>query len=175
MRKTTTLATTAGLTLAAGLSLAACGSSSSAPAASSHPASSSAPAAAQPVTAVPASGAPDGVKILAKAGVTGATPDGTDVYGDAMADGTVHGPNCTAADHCGEDLLVYSNASQAALNANLAALLTREAAPGGSSVAVTGPGYIISITGVADPNSNGTVFYLSPATVAARIGGTIVK
>ena len=59
----------------------------------------------------------------------------------------------------------------------MAALLSSAAAPGGSDVIIIGPRYVLEITGVDDPNAtsgNGTVYYLAPATVAQRIGGTIV-
>lgn len=136
-----------------------------------------APAGVQPVTSVPASGAPNGVAILTRAGVTGAYANGQDIYGDANSEGEVHSAGCTAADNCGEQFTIYTNADQATLNTNMAALLSSAAAPGGSDVIIAGPRYVLEITGVDDPNAtsgNGTVYYLAPATVAQRIGGTIV-
>jgi hypothetical protein len=171
MKTTHILTTTAAL--AATALTAACGTS--------HPANppgapqgNSAPASAQPVTRVPASGAPDGVKILTRAGVSGAYPNGQDVYGDTMSEGKVPGPNCTGS--CGEDLMIYTNADQAALNTNLAQMLSSAASPGGD-VIITGPRYILRVSGVMNPataSGNPVVFYLDPATIAKRIGGTIV-
>lgn len=127
-----------------------------------------------PVTHVPASGAPDGVAILHKAGVTEARANGQDMSGDTLSDGSVYGRNCTGS--CSEQFTIYTNADQGTLNTNMAQLLSSAAAPGGSNVIITGPRYVLEITGVLDLQSstNATTFFLAPATVAQRIGGTIV-
>ena len=84
MKTTHILTTTAAL--AATALTAACGTS--------HPANppgapqgNSAPATAQPVTRVPATGAPDGVPILTRRVSRGAPANGQDVYGDTMSEG----------------------------------------------------------------------------------------
>ena len=58
--------------------------------------------------------------------------NGQDIYGDANSEGEVHSAGCTAADNYGAQFTIYTNADQATLNTNMAALLSSAAAPGGS-------------------------------------------
>ena len=55
-------------------------------------------------------------------------------------------------------------------------MLSSAASPGGSNVIITGPRYMLGLTGVMTPPSSTlpTAFFLDPATMAQRIGGTIV-
>ena len=151
------------LAAAAALSLAACGASQAtqpkAPPATSQPPAASAPAVA-----------PDGVAILHQAGVTNASNGGTDLWGDAMANGTVHQGSCTGG--CGELLTVYSNADAAALAAHVAQFTL-----GSQALVKSDDGlFVITVTGVidtsADPAHN-IVYYITPAQVAQRVHGTV--
>ncbi len=148
---------------AAGLTLAACASSGSsqAPAPAAPPSTSQAPA-------------PDGVAILHQAGVTDASSGGTDISGDAMANGTVQQGDCTGG--CGEMFTVYSNASAAALAQNMAQLMKTP----GSQAVIDGPGgrYVITVTGVrelsAPDPAHDMAYFITPAQVAQRVHGTVV-
>jgi hypothetical protein len=153
--------TRAGLAAAAGaLGLAAaCGSSGS---------TSGQPSAA-PITAAPTSTAP----ILREAGIPAADirRGGTGFYGDGSASGNVFGPGCTGS--CSEQVGVYTNASQSALNANMAALFK---APGGQAV-ITGDRFVLAVTGVEGTGSNGAdqiEYFTSPATFAQRVHGHLI-
>ena len=150
--------------------LAGCEGSAAPAVGQSPPASQASPAA--PVTSITPSyaSAPDPDAIIreipgAKALVP--TPGGpSDVMGDRLGEGNIYGPGCTAADNCGEAITVYTNTSQAQLNANMAQLFSN---PSGQAI-ITGPRFVMTVTGVAG-NNGGTEYFTSPAKIAADVHG----
>lgn len=144
--------------------LAGCGGSAAPVVGQSQPASQASPAA--PVTSITPSdaNAPDPAAIVRKIPGAAVSDNDYDVSGDRLADGMIHGPGCTG--YCGEQLSVYTSASQAQLNANMAALFGN---PNGQAI-ITGPRFVITVTGVVGGNG-GTEFFTSPAKIAADVHG----
>ncbi len=144
--------------------LAGCGS------AAAHGVAAPATPAGGQVTAParPASTAPDPAAIVRQAGAVLDQGDSYDISGDRMASGLIH--SGTSTGYCGEQITVYTNDTNAALEQ--LPLMTQ---PGGQAV-IGGDRFVISVTGVDEIGgpSPGTVFYVSPATIAHRVHGTVI-
>jgi hypothetical protein len=93
-----------------------------------------------------------------------------DVEGALYADGSFYGPNCTAADNCSEQVTVYTlppgmTPAQSMAQTGLE--------PSDSTAIITGSNFIIELTPVDEVNDSNT-YFVSAATVAARVHGTVI-
>jgi hypothetical protein len=128
--------------------------------------SSTAPVASQPANPVP---------ILRETGAqipAGEVYGSRDINGDLYANGNFYGPNCTAADNCSEQVTVTT-----VVPGTLAQIMAEnaDATPSDSNAVIMGDNFYVTLTPVASlSNSNAYTWFVSAATVAARVRGRVL-